>query len=473
MISAGKRGAVLISLGTVSGQVFTMLSMPLLSRLYSPEEMGHFVVYTSVVGLFTTTAALHYELAIPLPFSKIRASQIAIASFSIVILLAIVMTVALAVFGSPLLHLLKADDIIPIKYLLPVGFLLVGASNVWTFFSVRYQSHGRNALSKSVQGGGQAIAQVLAGWLAMGWVWLIVGQLVGTIISILPLINASLWKNFTPKKRITILQLNVLLKKYKKFPLAAVPSSFISAVANNAPPLLLAAFFGSNVAGLYGLGFRVLQVPMRFVGQAISQVFLGQAAQAKREGNLEKLVTKVFQATFGFSLHTFIPLALIAPSLFSFVFGDAWIAAGIYTRWLAPWLFASFVSTPLSMLITVLQKQQQELGLQIVYLCLVVGALAIGTINNDATFSLQALGVVGGIFLMVKTLWILGIAGCNKIQLSAKAIKETCFALVMHSPLVAMLFLLSNTELINTLVGGLWLVLIHLINFKYRKLYDF
>jgi lipopolysaccharide exporter len=473
MATNGRNSTILISIGTVLGQAFIMLSMPIISRLYSPEDMGQLIIYTSVIGLFTTIAALHYELAIPLPFSKKRAAELTVASFLIVAVLTCIMLLILYVAGAPLLQLIKADSLVQIMYLLPIGFAITGVGNIWTLFSIRYQTHKRNALSKTMQGIGQAIAQIVAGYMSLNWIWLIFGQLFGLILSIVPLVNIDLFKQINLKSRFAFVRVYVLLKKYKKFPFVAVPSSFIVSITNNSPPLLLAAFFGSNIAGFYGLGFRVLQIPIRFVGQAVSQVFLGQSAQAKREGVLSQLVSKIFRAIFGFSLHTFVPLVFFAPSLFSVVFGNDWTDAGIYTQWLTPWLLAGFIATPLSMLVTVLQKQEEELFFQIIYLIVIATALASGTFINDPTVSVQALGGAGGIFLFIKIWWLLGIAGCNRFSLVKETITELFFVALVNAPLVALLTLLKNTSEINTLIGVLWITLIHLINFKYRKLYEF
>ena len=67
-----KRGeflnAVLVlTTGTVLAQVIGYLISPILTRIYSTEEMGDMGVYLRAVGFIAALGTLRYEMAIPLP----------------------------------------------------------------------------------------------------------------------------------------------------------------------------------------------------------------------------------------------------------------------------------------------------------------------------------------------------------------------------------------------------------------------
>jgi len=471
MSVSGSRNATLIMLGTVAGQACTLLSMPLLSRLYTPAEMGYFTMFSALVGLFTTTAALHYELAIPLPASERRAAQLTVLALGIVGVCSLGITAALLLAGPTLLGLANASELQPVKYWLPASFFLGGVTIVWSVYSIRRGRFARNALSKGLQGSVQAFSQTGFALSGAGWPGLIAGQLLGSAAATLPLLDGRVWKTnrlFRGRTR----RLSALLRKYRNFPLAAAPSSLINSAAGNVPTLLLAAFFGAGVAGLYGLGVRVLQMPLRVVGQSISQVFLGQAARARRDRSLPQQVAIVFQVLLKLSLHTFIPLAIIARPLFSVAFGPEWEEAGAYTQWLMPWLLISFVSTPLSMLVTILEKQRVELVLQLAYLALITLALTLGWLMNHAGLAVAAMGCAGGVFLMAKIWWLLGIAGCDRAALLKATRQEILIAGALHAPL-ALLILAHAPTLLTCVVGVCWILAIHLVNYRVRRIYAF
>ena len=66
-LSSSRRGALAIFGGTAGGQALALVSVPVLTRLYSPANFGGFNVLSSLVAIVGTVAALRFELAVPLP----------------------------------------------------------------------------------------------------------------------------------------------------------------------------------------------------------------------------------------------------------------------------------------------------------------------------------------------------------------------------------------------------------------------
>jgi O-antigen/teichoic acid export membrane protein len=469
---AGIRGAVLISVGTISGQLLTLLAMPLLSRLYNPADLGHLSVFISMVGMLSTIAALHFELAIPLPVLNKNATIVAALAMLIVGLMSLLLTLVLSIGDNWLLTKLGAPDLKSSRYWLPLCLLLTGWSTVLTLNTVRYQTYARNALSKGLQGGVQAISQAGAGLMGTSWTGLVVGQVAGMLAGIVPLVQRQHWSATPMSLRAKYLRLVATMRKYRNFPLLAAPSSLVNSAASNIPALLLAAFFGLQVAGLYGIGFRVLQLPARFVGQSVSQVFLGQAAQAMQRNELAPLVDSVFRFLMTVALHVFISLAILAPPLFAVAFGDSWIEAGSYARYLMPLVALSFVSTPLSMLVTVLQKQRQELWLQCAYLAIIVISLACGAAFASPRLALLLLGYGGGAFLCAKIWWLLSISGCRVRHLLSALGRELGIAVFANIPLLVLLYM-NASQLWISVAGALWMTAVQWVNLRARGAYAF
>ena len=55
--------------GTVIAQLLALVTAPLISRLYSPTEIGVYTLFTSVVATVVAVAGLRYDLGIVLPKS--------------------------------------------------------------------------------------------------------------------------------------------------------------------------------------------------------------------------------------------------------------------------------------------------------------------------------------------------------------------------------------------------------------------
>jgi O-antigen/teichoic acid export membrane protein len=357
----------------------------------------------------------------------------------------------------------------PIWALIPVVIALAGVVNIALFHAIRNQRHRANAASRAVQGAGQAAAQVSGALAGLPWWGMVTGQIVGLCAGIMPLLGrATGWRQaLSGTGRLRVV---ALLRRYKNLPLLAAPSSLVNAAAINAPAMLIAAFHGAAAAGLYGLSVRVLQLPSRFVGQSVAQVFLGRVSSAKREARLADTVFALSQTLVILSLHTFVPLAIFASALFSVCFGPSWAESGVYSRALTPWLLAGFISIPLSVLVTVLERQRQELFLQLFYLVLVAAVLAASALWSDPLLGIALLGISGGVFFAAKIWWLLGLAGCDRMAFIRMLLREMFYALLMYVPLIAVLSTLDS-PLLESATGLIWMMAAHLINWKARQVY--
>jgi O-antigen/teichoic acid export membrane protein len=184
-------------------------------------------------------------------------------------------------------------------------------------------------------------------------------------------------------------------RRYRRFPLFDTWSALMNAVSWQLPALLLSRFFSAAVVGHYALGFRTLQLPMSLVGTAIGQVFFQRAAAAKRERRLSGLVEKAFGQLAKLGLFPLLMLSLVGRELFVLVFGPDWAEAGVFAQLLAPWIFCWFISSPLSTLISVLEKQRFGLFMNIGILATRLLSLGVGGWLGDPRLGLALFSLTG------------------------------------------------------------------------------
>ena len=61
------KGVLVLGSGTAVAQLIGIVTMPIITRLYLPSEMGILAVYSSVLAIFGIGATLRYEFAYALP----------------------------------------------------------------------------------------------------------------------------------------------------------------------------------------------------------------------------------------------------------------------------------------------------------------------------------------------------------------------------------------------------------------------
>lgn len=461
---------MLISTGALFGQVVIVAVTPIITRLYTPSEMGLYAVFVAFVGIFATPIALHYELAVPLPRRNSEASSVAVLGLVSAVMTSAVLGLVMFIFRDQLLGLTKAEALRGFMWLVPVGLVATGVMNVLTTWAIRKKVFKATAASKAAQGLGQSIPQVVAGMGHMGVGGLIAGQILGIFAAVGALTTAGVPRSTARTLRTAWMRLWIVARKYRRFALITVWSSLGNAFASQIPVMMLASLFGAYVAGQFALSFRLLQLPLRLVGNSISQVFFAHAADANHSESLASLTSATFRGLFAFGLPSFVLAACVAPEVFRMVFGDEWEDAGYYTQLLMPWILFSFISSVLSVLVSVLQRQGQELVLQVTYVIVVAVSLLAGYLYGSPVVAMATLGGLGGIYFFCKICWLLSITGA-KVGANLSFCVREC---VITAPIAAGLLWYSGIGLSDLKVsaaGILSLLLVHGWNYWGREVY--
>jgi len=376
------------------------------------------------------------------------------------------------VFSTALSNIVGIEQFPSIGYLVPISLLITGLVTVLTYRAIRSDFFQLAATGKALQGIVQATMQIGFGLSGTGASGLIYGTALGQCASIFALARNGFWRELTCGWYAHKAKFVVLAQRYRNFPRVSTPSSFINAAVAQLPLIVLAAWFDIRVIGLYALGVRVLQVPARFIGDSLSQVFFSMAAEAHRSGTLKEVASRTWRVQTTFALYSFLPLAVVSPELFSVAFGHEWREGGVYTQLLLPWTMTSFISASLSILVTVLQKQKQEFIFQIIYISVLPCSLWFGHAYESEYLAMASLGIGASTLLTGKIAWLLQIAGVNLAAQRRWLLKELCYSIF---PVAILLFIkiLHGPELFMVCAATLTISISHLVNYRVRNAYEF
>ena len=143
---------------------------------------------------------------------------------------------------------------------------------------------------------------------------------------------------------------------------------------------VISALFGSVALGLYGNTMRILQAPVTMIGSSFSIVFYKEASE-KVAAKLK--ITKLLRTTIItlalIAFPVFLTIMLTGPSLFAFVFGETWRQSGVYAAILSPALFMNFISSPVSHLPVILNRQRQFFMLSLIGNVLILLSITAGS----------------------------------------------------------------------------------------------
>jgi len=172
------------------------------------------------------------------------------------------------------------------------------------------------------------------------------------------------------------------LSKYKKFPQFTTFETLANSAGIQIPIILIASLAIGAEAGFLFLAMRVMQAPMALIGGSVAQVYLSNAPEEDRAGNLGQFTEKVIDSLVKVGVGPIIFFGIVAPSVFSILFGPDWARAGVLVTWMVPWFIFQFIASPISMSMHVKSMQKRMLAITIVG-----GVLRIGSLFFVATFS--------------------------------------------------------------------------------------
>lgn len=346
------RGVAVLGSGTAVAQLISIVTAPIITRLYTPSDMGVLAVYSSVLAIVGIGATLRYELAYALP----RDNDDAINLFGLSLMLLCITTTVLALillFGRNLLmNIFDLGALEQYIWFLLIGFFGMGLYTTLNYWAVRQRDYGRITYTKINQGIGGSVCKILLGILSFGPIGLIIGQIVSQVAGITTLARA-MWKKEKERfKAISLSRMLSVAKEYKSFPVFIFPASIVNTIALQLPPLMLLALYDSRVVGLYSLAHMVVVLPGSLISGSMGQAYLGEASKMVRERSRE--LRSMYVRTLKHLSIVAVPLigipALCAPFIVPFIFGAEWAEAGWYCWPLAVMAIAIFVVSPTSWL---------------------------------------------------------------------------------------------------------------------------
>jgi O-antigen/teichoic acid export membrane protein len=323
--------------------------------------MGTFM---AIISVMAPVAALSYPVAIVLPKSNNDAKGLIKLSLLITVIISLLVFILLLLFKHQIVSIFQLEEISVYLYLIPIVLALAGLLQVIEQWLVRTKQFSVSAKATLLQS-----IIVNSGKLGIGFfhpaaaVLILFTSLRQGVKSFLLLlltknINKGLLKAI-PKEKVTIKK---LAKKYRDFPIFRTPEILLNAISGNLPILLLTSFFGPVSAGFYVIGRSVLNIPSQLIGKSVGDVFYPRITEASN--NNENLAQLIKKATLSLATVGAIPYGIVimfGPWLFGFVFGEEWVTAGEYARWISLMSYFMFINRPSVVSLPVLSAQRFHL----------------------------------------------------------------------------------------------------------------
>lgn len=353
------RNMAVLASGTLVARAIGFATIPIITRIYTPEHFGVLSVFTSLTALIVPLGTLRYSAAIPLPKKDKTATNLLVVCLSSLSVVTLLLFIVLWFFAPALLHLFSMDSIFPYWWLIVIAVAGTGLFEILSSWAIREKAFTILAKQAVWQSTFSVVVKIGLGFLGFKPLGLLIGQVVSQAGGSTSLTFSFFHKLRENLKHVSAKRLLFICRRYADFPKFRLPSQFLLVFSSNAPLLFSAMIFGKEITGQLGLALTTLALPISLIASTTGQAYYAEIARiGKKNSNQIRQITKsMVKNLFFVSIIPFLFILFSGPWLFTIVFGQKWLEAGEFSSILCLYLAAQFITTPLMNVLNVLEKQ--------------------------------------------------------------------------------------------------------------------
>lgn len=394
------RNVATLMTGSTIAQLIALAIYPVLTDLYSPEELGLFSLYLGIVSITGIISTGRYQLAIMMPSEDKKAVNLAALGFVLAILFSALILIVVAIFKVPITKAFNNPGIGKWLWFVPLSTLLIGFFQVSIYWHNRHKKFRDTAVANLTQSISNSGVKISTSKVFPGGGGLIVGAIVGQVAGGIYFLYSWIRRfrhTFSLISRQTMREVG---RTYYKFPGFNLPNNLVNNISNSLPIFLISAYFGAAELGLYSLGFTMIFRPMNLVTNSMEQVFSQRVILKYNNGeSVWKDISTLLKRSFQIGIIPFLLAGIFGPVIFKVIFGAEWEESGRYMQLLVPWFFTAFMANQLTFIPDLFSVQKTAFLLNIIRLTLRIAGMAIGIYYQNiflalGLFSLASLSVV-------------------------------------------------------------------------------
>lgn len=390
--------------GAVIGQIVPIAAMPIISRLYAPDEYGIFASLLSLSIVLTALMMLQMEVAVVLPQDDETGSKVARTAFQTGIVIASTLFILMIGLQPLIKDAPGLSDLYGWSVLAPIlGFLMVMVL-LGNYLGSRlrlYHEVGNSTAALQIVNCATAIG---LGLIKPGVGSLLWARIMGQAASVAVCIKAIGWLGSEYKKHGILPwgEMKAMLSRYRKFPLFTLPNTVLSMSSRECVTIILIAFQQPVAAGFYALVRSVLMIPASLLSTSVGPIFYREAAQSIDRPEFKIFSYELMLAIACVMAPGCIYIANWGPQIFAFIFGQSWAQAGIYAFVFMPVSILFVLSVWCSKVFEIRNRQNIAFRIQLVFDTLSIGTMiALLSITANPILSIGGYVAVQCVYLLV------------------------------------------------------------------------
>lgn len=378
-----------ISSGTLVGQLVSLITLPIFTRIYGATVIGYWTLFTSVAIIVNSFSDLGMTQAIMIEEDEEKRKEL----FSVITTLGVVLSIIVgAIFFVYYTLVPNKSGISPLFYAIVLAVLIFTQQQIQLCYSWLNKKEQYNVLMKNPVVNNVSIAVVA---IPLGFIgefcnipiFITYGYYVALICG--QFFTLVHMRRFIPK---TSLDFNIKhyvekIKTYQEFVKYQTPIMIFAQIRSQAPVILIRMFFGAKILGYYSVTNRVLSIPINLLANAIGRVYYQNVADKANKG--EKIGEFTFRNITKAMKIALIPMILImgfGDIASTILFGANYSVTGNMIRILSLMTFFTFLVQATQGIAIVIHKQKYTMLSALFQVLGYIGSLMIGKYCFDDVY---------------------------------------------------------------------------------------
>lgn len=132
---------ITLAMGAGLARIVGIASIPILTRLYSPDDYGVLAVYTSIVTVLVPILTFRYVTAIPLPKTDAMAFNLFVLCAKLIALGTLLIALTLGLFGHTVLGWFSMEELAPYWWLIAIGVMGTASYELFSMWATRKKDY--------------------------------------------------------------------------------------------------------------------------------------------------------------------------------------------------------------------------------------------------------------------------------------------------------------------------------------------
>ncbi len=339
-----------LALGTVGANLIQLITLPLLSRLFTEKDFGDFAIFHAIAAMGLSISSLRMELALvgssDVNWKNRLVFSLFWLNFGLAILILMItegwMYFSVSALGFNLIWLFL--------FFATSANSLVLESLLNSTDNYKMISAGKMVLSISF-----AVIAFIAAYFSI-WQGLIIAAAISASIQFLFLIGASIRLGLSLVSGIKPIE---MCRQNRPYILYSSPASLLDAMASKMVVIGLAYFFSAELTGAWFMAERIVLIPLAILGGVVSKIVFKEFTDKQAAGHL--YASDFYLLWRIMALIGILPmLAMVfwGKDIIPYFLGADWEKAGEIAAIVSIWGFTAFVSSATSSGFIVIGKQQ-------------------------------------------------------------------------------------------------------------------